>query len=140
MMVATKHGHQRAQRLGWAALACHKQEGATPDPGPRKHCLQNDGKPDERFGVRVGTWNIGSMSGRGTEVCEELRERRMDVCCLQEVRWRRQGARFLGVKGTRYKLWWSVNTDGTGSVGVLVKEELLRSRRESLSGRQGSLV
>ena len=71
MMAATKHEHQPARRLGWAALAYHKQEGATPDPGPRKHCLQNDGKPDERFGVRVGTWNIGSMSGRGTEVCEE---------------------------------------------------------------------
>ena len=84
MMAATKYGHQPGQRLGWAALAYHKQEDANPDPGPRKHCLQNDGKPDERFGVRVGTWNIGSMSGRGTEVCEELRKRRMDVCCLQE--------------------------------------------------------
>ena len=30
--------------------------------------------------VRVGTWNIGSMSGTGTEVCEELRKRRMDIC------------------------------------------------------------
>ena len=103
MMAATKHGHQPAQRLGWATLAYHKQEGATPDPGPRKHCLQNDGKPDERFGLRVGTWNIGSMSGRGTKVCEELRKRSMDVCCLQEVRWRGQGARFMGMKGRRYK-------------------------------------
>ena len=71
MMAAKKHGYQPARRLGWAALAYHKQEGATPHPGPRKHCLQNDGKPDERFGVRLGTWNIGSMSGRGTEMCEE---------------------------------------------------------------------
>ena len=125
MMAATKHGHQPVQRLRWAALAYHKQEGATPDPGPCKHCLRNDGTPDERFGVRVGTWNIGSMSGRDTEVCEELRKWRMDVCCLQEVRWRGQGARFLGVKGRRYKLWWSGNSDGTGGVGVLVKEELL---------------
>ena len=29
-----------------------------------------------------------------------------------------------GVKGRRYKLWWSGNSDGTGGVGVLVKEEL----------------
>ena len=94
------------------------------NPGPRKHCLQNDGKHDERFGVRVATWKIGSMSGRGTKVCEELRKRRMDVCCLQEVRWRGQGAQFLGLKGRRYKLWWSGNSDATGYVGVLVKEEL----------------
>mgnify|MGYP001794048832 CR=1 FL=1 len=29
--------------------------------------------------VKVVTWNVGSMSGRGTEMCEELRKRRMDV-------------------------------------------------------------
>ena len=57
-------------------------------------------------------------------MCEELRKRRMDVCCLQEVRWRAQGARFMGVKGRRYKLWWTWNTDGMRGVGVLVKEEL----------------
>ena len=124
MMTAGKHGHQPAQRLGWVALAYHKQKGATPDLGPHKHCLQNDGKPDEWLGVRVGTWNVGSLSGRATEVCEELRKRTMDVCCLQEVRWRGQGARFVGVKGRRYKLWWSGKSDGTGGVGVLVKEEL----------------
>ena len=46
------------------------------------------------------------------------------MCCLQEVRWRGQGARFMGMKGRRYKLWWSGNSDGTGYVRVLVKEEL----------------
>ena len=55
---------------------------------------------------------------------QELRKRRMKVCCLQEVRWRGQLARFMGVKGRRYKFWWSGNSDGTGGVGVLVKEEL----------------
>ena len=75
MMAAQKHGHQPAQRLGWAALAYHKQKGVTPDSGPRKHCLHYDGKPDKRLGVRFGTWNVGSISGRGTEVCEELRKR-----------------------------------------------------------------
>ena len=60
MMTARKHGHQPAQRLGWALLAYHKQKGAAPDPGLCKHCLQND----EWLGVRVGTWNIGSLSGR----------------------------------------------------------------------------
>ena len=27
------------------------------------------------------------MSGKGGEVCEEVRKRMVDVCCLQEVRW-----------------------------------------------------
>ena len=67
---------------------------------------------------------LGSISGRGTEVCEELRKRKADVCCLQEVRCRGEGARFIGAKGRRYNLWWCGNDDKTGGVGILVKEEL----------------
>ena len=59
---------------------------------------------------------------RGGEVCEELRKRMIDVCCLLEVGWRVQCARMLGMKGRRYSLWWSGN--GVGCVGVMVKEEL----------------
>ena len=60
-------------------------DGATPHPGVSKHRLQYDGRPDVCFGVQLGTWNIGSLSGKGGVVCEELR-RMIDVCCLQEVR------------------------------------------------------
>ena len=74
-------------------------------------------------------------------MCEQLRKREVDICCLQEVRWREQGARFVGCKGTRYKLWWSGNNDGIG-VGVLVKKELCEKvveiRRKS--GRVMALV
>ena len=74
--------------------------------------------------MKVGTWTVGSMSKRGTEVCEELRKKRVDVCCLQEVKWRGQGVQFMGAKGRRYKFWWSGNSDGMGGLAVLVKEEL----------------
>ena len=59
-------------------------------------------------------------------MCEELRKRKVDVCCLQEVRWRGEVARFFGVKGRRYKLWWCGNHDKTGGVGILVKENYVR--------------
>ena len=55
---------------------------------------------EKQIGVRFGSWNVGSICGRGTEVCEELRKRKVVVCCLQEVRWRGEGARFFGVKGS----------------------------------------
>ena len=56
--------------------------------------------------------------------CEQLRKREVDMCCLQKVRWRGQGARFVGCRGRRYMLWWSGNNDGIGSIEILVKEEL----------------
>ena len=81
-------------------------------------------KVEKRIGVTFGSWNVGSVSGRGTEVFEELRKRKVDVCCLQEVRWRGEGARFFDVKGRRYQLWWCGNDDKTRGVSILVKDEL----------------
>ena len=81
--------------LGWAAPAYLKKEGATPHPGGHRHGLQYDERPDWLFWVQFSMWNIGSLSGKGGEVCEELRKRMIDVCCLQEVRWRVQGDRVL---------------------------------------------
>ena len=78
----------------------------------------------ECYGTRFGTLNVGSLCARKTEVCEELRKRRVDVCCMQEVRWKGQGARFVGISSRRYKLWWSENDAGFGRVGILVKEEI----------------
>ena len=109
--------------MGWAAPDYHNKVGATLNPGKCKHSLHFGGRPDGCFGMRVRTWKIGSMSGKG-EVCEELRKRMMDVCCLQEVRRRGQGARMLGMKGRRYNLWLSGKGDGVGGVGAMVKEEL----------------
>ena len=37
--------------------------------------------------------------------CKKELRKRMDVCCLQEVRWRGQGSRFVGMKDRGYKLW-----------------------------------
>ena len=36
------------------------------------------------------------------ERCEQLRERQVDVCSLQEVSWRGQDTRLIGVKGRGY--------------------------------------
>ena len=38
------------------------------------------------FGVRFESWNVGSICRTGTKVCEELRKRKMDVCCIQKAR------------------------------------------------------
>jgi hypothetical protein len=77
-----------------------------------------------QLGWRFGTWNVGSLSGRSGEVVDELWRRRVDVCAVQETRWKGEAAKFVGAKGRRYKLWWK-GDDGTGGVGVMVKEELM---------------
>ena len=39
------------------------------------------------------------------EACEDLRRTMVDVCCLQEVRWRGKDPRMLEMDGRRFQLW-----------------------------------
>ena len=57
-------GYQLAQRLGWVTPAYHRKEGTIPHPGACKFSLQYDGRPDECLWMLVGTWNVGSLSGK----------------------------------------------------------------------------
>ena len=65
------------------------QQGMQPISGFKPEC----------HGIKFGTLNMQSLCGRKTEVCEELRKRKVDVHCMHEVRWKGQGARFVGTLG-----------------------------------------
>ena len=47
-------------------------------PGALKHSMQYCGRSDWCFMVRVGAWNISSVSGKGGDFCEELKKRMID--------------------------------------------------------------
>ncbi|ESO00357.1 hypothetical protein HELRODRAFT_175767 [Helobdella robusta] len=90
-------------------------------------------------GWRFGTWNVGTLTGRSLEVVEELQRRKVDVAALQEIRWKVEGTKFVGAKGGRYKLWWK-GVDGTGGVGVMVREELVEKVLEVRRKSNGVIV
>ena len=73
--------------------------------------------------IVVGTWNVGTMTGKSVEVAEALAEEAVDVCCLQETRWKGQGARVLGKHGQGYKFFWQGSGRAEGGVGVMLKAE-----------------
>ena len=52
--------------------------------------------PDVQFGIRFSAWNVGSMSGKWGEISGILKRRCVDICCLQEVRWKGQGVKMIG--------------------------------------------
>ena len=74
--------------------------------------------------MKVCTVNVGIMVGRSREVVEMLARRRVDVCCVQEVRYRNQGCTSIGSNDEKYKFWYSGNGEGTNGVGVLIRSEL----------------
>ena len=59
-------------------------------------CAQMMGKsPDVQFGIWFSTWNVGFLSRKWAEISETLK-RHVDICCLQEVRWKGQGVKMTG--------------------------------------------
>ena len=63
------------------------------------------------------------MSGRANEVVEMLTRREVDVCCVQETRWRGRSARKIQGKDSVYKFFWCGDQSGYGGVGVLIAEK-----------------
>ena len=51
--------------------------------------------PEKESKFRVSTWNVGTLRGRSGEVVETLSRRNIDVCCVQEIRWRGASARMV---------------------------------------------
>ena len=50
-------------------------------------------------------FNIGSLNGKSMELCAKLLRRKVGICCIQEMRWRGMGSKFLDSLGRRFKLW-----------------------------------
>ena len=46
--------------------------------------------------LRLAIVNVGSLSGRSRKVVDMFKRRRVDIGCLQEVRYRDQGTRVYG--------------------------------------------
>ena len=71
---------------------------------------------DVKQNVRVATWNVGSMTGKSAEVVEVIHRRRVDVCCVQETRWKNSGTRIIASMESGYKFYWQ----GNAGVGIFV--------------------
>ena len=68
-----------------------------------------DNRPTGNCLIRFGTVYVGTISGRGNEDAEMLTRRKVDLCCLQETRWREGSARLVKEKYSIYKFFWSGN-------------------------------
>ena len=46
--------------------------------------------------LRLVSWNVGTMSGKAMEIADVLRRRKIDIACVQEVKWKGSKARNVG--------------------------------------------
>ncbi|XP_019229528.1 PREDICTED: uncharacterized protein LOC109210556 [Nicotiana attenuata] len=75
------------------------------------------------YRLRIGSWNVGTLTGKSIELAKILQKRRVNIVCVQETR--RVGSRSKDADG--YKLWYSRVQRGKNGVGILVDRELRES-------------
>ena len=68
--------------------------------------------------IRLGSWNVGSLTGKLREVVDAAVRRRVNILCVQETKWKGQKAK--EVEGTGFKLWYMGATSSRNGVGILI--------------------
>ena len=81
----------------------------------------------ERLRFHVDTWNVDSLTRSACEVVEAFLDRKVDVECIQETRWKGSGCKFYGAKGKRHKLFWMVSEERSDGVRIFIAEKCVDS-------------
>nr|XP_016472701.1 PREDICTED: craniofacial development protein 2-like [Nicotiana tabacum] len=68
----------------------------------------------------VGSWNIGTLTGKSIDLVKILQKRKINIACVQETTWK--GTRARDVDG--FKIWYSGSAGGKNGVGILVDRDL----------------
>nr|GEY09376.1 hypothetical protein [Tanacetum cinerariifolium] len=79
--------------------------------------------------IRVGSWNVGSLTRKFFELGDVLRRHKVDIACFQETKWKGSRAR----EGYGYKLWYSGSSIARNGVGIILagrhKDNVVRVTR-----------
>ncbi|GJW50259.1 retrovirus-related pol polyprotein LINE-1, partial [Tanacetum coccineum] len=70
--------------------------------------------------IRVGSWNVGTLTGKFLELVDALRRKKVDIACFQETKWKGSRNR----EGNQYKLWYSGSANARNGVGVALAPNL----------------
>ena len=63
--------------------------------------------------IRIGSWNVGSLTGKLRELVYVAIRRRVNILCVQETKWK--GQKTKEVEDTGFKLWYT----GATPVGMV---------------------
>ena len=110
-----------------APHAYEKQEVGKPSRNAAQPCAvcedpYGGGELRDGWTFRVCTWNVESLTGRSGELEEALGERRIDIACVQEIRWRGGSCGYFGAAGERCGLFWMGGGAKAEGVGMFVAE------------------
>lgn len=84
-------------------------------------------RPAEKFSLLFGTVNVNIKSNWGNKVAEMLTCWKVDLCCLQETRWKRGSAHLVKGKNSTRKFFWKGDQSGFKCVGIMLAKKLINN-------------
>jgi hypothetical protein len=72
--------------------------------------------------IRLGSWNVGSLTGKLSELVYTAIRRRVNILCVQETKW--TGQKTKEVENTDFKLWYTGKERSRNDVCILIDKSL----------------
>ena len=76
----------------------------------------------KRVEMKVGTQDVGRMTGKSRELEDLMERRKVDVLYAQETQWKGEKARCIG-EGC--KLWYNGSNTKRNGVGIVLRKDLV---------------
>ena len=119
----TASGVAQQGTCGNYATAKHS-ENKSKKRGGKRVKKQREAWKGRRSLIRVGTLNIGTMTGRGKELADMMERRNVDILCLQETKWKGSKERNIGGGS---KIFYNGADGRKNGIGIVLREELAES-------------
>ena len=71
--------------------------------------------------IRIGNWNIGSLTGKGRELVDVMQRRNIKILCIQETKWKGNSARKIG---EGYKVYYAGESTKKNGVGIILHPDV----------------
>ena len=71
--------------------------------------------------LRLASLNIRSLMGKGMELADTLIRRRVNIACLQEIKW--VGSKVKELENTRYKIYYTGLDRCRNDVGIVLDKD-----------------
>jgi hypothetical protein len=105
--------------------ALHRRSGVVKNEQVSSHLtrrMRRVRKLAEPSRLRVGTWNVGSLTGKLREIVDTIIRRRVNILCVQEMKWKGQKAK--EVEDTDFKLWYRGTMTNKNEVSIVLDKSL----------------
>ncbi len=71
--------------------------------------------------IRIGNWNIGSLTGKGRVLVDVMQRRNIKILCIQETKWKGNSVRKIGEE---YKVYYAGESTKKNGVGIILHPDV----------------